>query len=379
MADRQLQGWCADPFGLHQARYFSAGRATKLVRDGGVESFDEPPSEGYRAPEAVTAAAGHYAPPPAVASGPADGPADGPAEELARNRRTRVLASLGAVGVIGVTVVAALILVRESPATTPAPARGTSLTAFVRQSAGRTLAQRSADLTLSGAITASGQSVAISGTGVFDFSTNAMVFTSDISGSGQAPTEKTLTEKEILVGGNLYYSISDNGASLGQLTGGRQWIQAPVLQSGAANLAGADPFSSLSVLEQPGITVRTLGTEVIGAVPCTGYAVTPTKQAMIAAAQAEFGSSAAASDRELPLVQAMSPPTLTIWADAPGFIRQMSVNLQVSGLGKVVSGDLVMRFSHFGTPVVITAPAPSDVISYQSFLQNLGNFGRKSA
>jgi phospholipase C len=37
------QGWFQDPFGLHEARYFSAGRPTKLVRDGNVESYDEPP------------------------------------------------------------------------------------------------------------------------------------------------------------------------------------------------------------------------------------------------------------------------------------------------------------------------------------------------
>jgi hypothetical protein len=47
MDDRALQGWARDPFGLHESRYFSAGRPTKLVRDGGVESYDEPPSGSY--------------------------------------------------------------------------------------------------------------------------------------------------------------------------------------------------------------------------------------------------------------------------------------------------------------------------------------------
>jgi len=45
MANGELQGWSDDPFNLHEARYFSAGHPTKLVRDGGVESYDEPPSE----------------------------------------------------------------------------------------------------------------------------------------------------------------------------------------------------------------------------------------------------------------------------------------------------------------------------------------------
>jgi hypothetical protein len=40
------QGWYQDPFGLHEARYFSAGRPTRLVRDSGIESYDDPPGTG---------------------------------------------------------------------------------------------------------------------------------------------------------------------------------------------------------------------------------------------------------------------------------------------------------------------------------------------
>ena len=39
------EGWYTDPFGLHEARWISDGRPTKLVRDAGVDSFDEPPDE----------------------------------------------------------------------------------------------------------------------------------------------------------------------------------------------------------------------------------------------------------------------------------------------------------------------------------------------
>ena len=34
-----------DPFGLHDARWFSDGNATALVRDRGTESQDPPPSD----------------------------------------------------------------------------------------------------------------------------------------------------------------------------------------------------------------------------------------------------------------------------------------------------------------------------------------------
>jgi len=39
----QLQGWHVDPWSRHQARYFSDGQPTDLVRDGARESTDPPP------------------------------------------------------------------------------------------------------------------------------------------------------------------------------------------------------------------------------------------------------------------------------------------------------------------------------------------------
>jgi hypothetical protein len=40
----RAQGWYRDPYGIHEDRWFSDGRATRLVRDIDVESYDEPPS-----------------------------------------------------------------------------------------------------------------------------------------------------------------------------------------------------------------------------------------------------------------------------------------------------------------------------------------------
>jgi len=61
------QGWFADPFGVHDARWFSQGTPTALVRDGRAESQD-PPAEatwtGHLVPAPV-------APGPAAVTGPA--------------------------------------------------------------------------------------------------------------------------------------------------------------------------------------------------------------------------------------------------------------------------------------------------------------------
>ncbi len=38
------EGWYADPYALHEARWMSDGEPTALVRDAGVESQDPPPN-----------------------------------------------------------------------------------------------------------------------------------------------------------------------------------------------------------------------------------------------------------------------------------------------------------------------------------------------
>ena len=43
MGTNTAEGWYQDPFGVHEHRWMSAGRPTKLVRDGGTESYDPPP------------------------------------------------------------------------------------------------------------------------------------------------------------------------------------------------------------------------------------------------------------------------------------------------------------------------------------------------
>lgn len=45
MDEHHEEGWYTDPFARHDARWMSAGEPTKLVRDGTVTSYDEPPDE----------------------------------------------------------------------------------------------------------------------------------------------------------------------------------------------------------------------------------------------------------------------------------------------------------------------------------------------
>ncbi len=45
MAPRPFQGWHPDPYERHDDRWFSDGKPTRLVRDQGSESYDEPPPD----------------------------------------------------------------------------------------------------------------------------------------------------------------------------------------------------------------------------------------------------------------------------------------------------------------------------------------------
>ena len=71
----------------------------------------------------------------------------------------------------------------------------------------------------------------------------------------------------------------------------------------------------------------------------------------------------------------MLPPTVTVWLDAQGLMREMSMNVsvQTGGSGGAGSASMVMYISNYGSQVTITAPAASDTISYSSFLKALGS------
>jgi hypothetical protein len=46
----EAEGWYVDPYGIHEARWISAGKPTELVRDGDKESKDAPPTTLYTGP-----------------------------------------------------------------------------------------------------------------------------------------------------------------------------------------------------------------------------------------------------------------------------------------------------------------------------------------
>jgi hypothetical protein len=235
-------------------------------------------------------------------------------------RRSRPGAVAGVTLLVAAAVVGVLV-VTNRPGTGPA----LSPAAFVRQSAQRTLAQQTADMTLSMSLQFAGQSVTLNGTGELNFSTGAMAL--DMEGG---PAGQQVDMKEILVNGTLYVAFSVNGQSPPGF-GGNTWTELKVPGSGSGNWDNGNPYTMLPQLERQGITLRPLGTKAIGGVTCTGYAVTP---------PAGEGS----------------PVTITVWADSKQLVREMTASVQMDGIG--TSAHVTMDFFGFGTPVHITAPSP---------------------
>ena len=274
---------------------------------------------------------------------------------------------------VAIVVLAVLIaagIVAKAYESGSAPSKPTaSPAAFVIQSAHRTLAQSTAKMTLSGTIQMDGQSLPLTGTGEIDFGTGATQLSLHSSLSGHP-----LAVEEVLVSGNLYVTMTVAGVSLSQMTGGHGWIELPVDQSSSTTLNNSDPTSPLAVLEQPGIAVQELGSATIDGVVCNGYSVTPTRQAILAAASQEaarLGLPPAVTSQFSSVVASEPIPTYRVWFDAQGLLRQMDMSLQTTAVG-TISATATVDFSDYGSPVQITAPASSEVIPLSSLLRTLG-------
>jgi hypothetical protein len=362
VSNGELQGWHADPFGLHEIRYFSAGRPTKLVRDGRVDSYDEPPAEDYTS-AAVVAGAPAGGDPAATSDGPSIQSAQG---SFAPRKRRGLEYTV--VAAVAVGVVVALVAILDGSSGSP----GMASAAFVTAAAQRTLAQSTADVTLSGTVQASGQTLSLGGQGQVDFATSDMSLNVGASSSGGS-----LTEHEVLAGGNIYLQLVVNGHNLAAAIGGRHWLQVPYAQAGSPAVTNGSPAWSLSLLKQKGARVTSLGTRSIDGRTCSGYAVTPTRQTVLAGAQAEWtrlGLSHAQTSTALQTLQRAAPPTVTVWFDSQRKLAcQMNIDMQVgnptsSGSGSV---QMVMDFTHYGVPVNVTPPAPSDTVSLRQLVQGL--------
>jgi hypothetical protein len=371
-----MQGWGGDPFGLHEQRYFSAGHPTKLVRDGGVEAYDEPPAGEFSPGDvaAVTSVSSSAVSREPSALGHAAAPFLGIASPPARRRRADLaystVALVAVAAVVAVIAVAGLRGTNGGAKSSGSISSGMSLAAFVTKSASQTLTQHTADISLTGTVNIGGTTVNTHGTGQANFAANAVAMTLSTTVSGT-----TLVEREIDTGHALYMQLVVNGRSMSQYFGGRDWLEIPVASSPSDAEPQDSAISLLRLLERQGARTAQLGTQNIGGVNCTEVAVTPTMQALLAAMQQESASdglskSEAAAAQSL--LKNSAPPSLIVWFDPKRDLTcQLFVYLQLglglpSGSGSLPSTattQVLMTFTHYGVPVTIMPPAESDTFS----------------
>jgi hypothetical protein len=233
----------------------------------------------------------------------------------------------------------------------PARPSGAADVAFVTQAATRTLQQHTADVAMSASAAAGGTRTETQGTAAFALSGE----TGTLNMTTRSPSGVTAI-REISLNGHVYMAMSVNGRSL--LPKGKAWITEPVPSQGSGTtgstgqLTGGNLTAVLTSLENQGITVGALGTKVIGGVSCTGYTVT---------APGEQGSS-------------------TVWINPQNLVREISLNTTISIMvngaspspGSAPSVDMTMDFSYSAAPLRLTAPPAASTISFDAFLQQLG-------
>ena len=389
--DRQaLQGWQADPFGLHESRYFSAGRPTKLVRDNGLEAYDEPPAPDFAAAAAASAQGAGVADGDTGEVGCAtDATADSatalrvqpsvaddgllsadlgtPRPAVAPVRRRMVL-----VAAVAMTAVAAVVVfVAIFGLTSHSRSQPVDLAALVRASAKAALARQTADVALTATTKINGSLVQLRGKGQVDLAANALAFNLSATYPGT-----TLAESEIMTGRALYIEVNVNGQSLAQYLGGKHWLGIPVAASGIPNAdPQASPAWSLRLLEQQGARVVSTGSRSVGGLSCGGFAVTPSRQALLAAAQQEWAElGLPSSERAMArlMLTESAPPTISVWLDPTRqLVCELDIATQVwagTSVGsrttlKIANLQMVLTFTHYGVPVDTRPPAASDTFS----------------
>jgi hypothetical protein len=376
------QGWCEDPFQLHEARYFSAGRPTKLVRDGDVESYDQPPGEGVPGSGAA-ASWGH------AVSGTlnraeakeADGPnpfGDDVPAYARRRPRVGVLTAVAVVAIAGV-VTAAVIAGRPRPATVPV----TEAMAYTA-----TMNASSADVYAIYAITTGNHKsdTTVTESGPVSWSADQGETAMKMTTRGQ----QLMTVRQIIDGRKTYSKILLKGlpaSALAGLPGVAGWSETTWTGASSSDLSGilpsllfwgglfnpagmSSPASLLGLLRAQASSVQSLGGEVLDGVNTTHY------RALIPLSR--LGAGTAAELQQAERVLGTSFIGVDYWIDSSDLLRQLRLvitalrqpSATTSSPGEVtvplaypITFSVSLRLSHYGTPVHVVPPPSAQITS----------------
>jgi hypothetical protein len=264
----------------------------------------------------------------------------------------------------------------------------------VTTAASKTLAAQSADMAMTLHIAGLGHDESITGSGAFDFANQSGTFSVNLPDSaGNQVTEQVIYDgKTVYVNvGNLLSGLGDLGGLANGLTQGKRWVSVDTSQFGSGKtgaLGGGlatfgNPAAMLQQLQAEGGKVTSLGPTTYDGTAVTEYSVA-LPPSDIEKALGELPSSVPSSVRHA--LSSVAPPSIEakVYVANGNLLKAIDMPISFSVLGRTMSEDMTMVFSHFGTPVSVTPPPANEVIPFSQFadgllggsgLGNLGNSG----
>jgi hypothetical protein len=224
------------------------------------------------------------------------------------------------------------------------------------------LDNKTADVTMQMTAHADGVALNASGSGIVDFTNNAMQLDVSTTAGG-----KQVQEELIYLESTLYESIPE----LSQLMPGKSWVSVDLSsiekaegQSAGSLDNGENPVAMLRLLAAQGNTVTALGSSNVDGVSVQGYSVSikPAELHLdLAKLPAWMRRSMASTD--------IGQISYDIYIDSQNLLRRATIAMHMSIDSVSLSLSETLDLSHYGTPFTVTAPAAGQVASLQQLMQ----------
>jgi hypothetical protein len=299
---------------------------------------------------ALTTGATSTIPPEGLFFGP--GRIDSQRTTPSTRRPWRVVGALSAVALIALVASMALVL-----------GGGSSASASVLTAVNSSLANKTADVTVTMTGNTEGVTLDASGTGIVDFTNDAMELDMSTTASGQQ-----IHEKLIYLEDTLYESNPD----LSQLFAGKSWVSvdlSAIEKAEGPSAAGSlgsegNPVAMLRLLAAQGNTVTPLGSSTIEGTSVKGYSVS-INQAAFHRDLAKLPSWM----RQLTANTEVGGISYEIYIDGQNLLRRITIGMHMSVDSISMSMNETLDLTHYGVPFAVTAPPPAQVVTLQQLLQ----------
>jgi hypothetical protein len=230
--------------------------------------------------------------------------------------------------------------------------------AFVKHAAARTGDTSSEHMTMTGSVSAAGQSIDMKGSGDYLNHPAKGTFGFSMSGMGQELTYTMVQD------GTVMYMSSPLLDS--RLPSGKKWMKIDLAKLGRAkginfqSLMSRSPAQALQQLEAAG-SVKNVGLETIDGVDTTHYQVT------------------SLDIRKLPQgakVEALAHPKygpIDVWiGNKDGYIYRESLSMSFAAQGTTASMSMQTDLSKFGEKVNVSVPPASETVDASSLAGSMG-------